>query len=86
VIGAESQAVQNTFTEHDFQDAFKKWQKSWEWCVRTEVDYSKGDGGQLAQSQFLTRWQHQSLKLCIPVVSVPCDITQQQTDWTHWFV
>jgi hypothetical protein len=26
-IGIESQAVLNTFTEHDFQDAFKKWQK-----------------------------------------------------------
>jgi hypothetical protein len=24
VIGAESQAVLNTLTEHDFQDAFKK--------------------------------------------------------------
>jgi hypothetical protein len=23
----ESQAVLNTLTEHDFQDAFKKWQK-----------------------------------------------------------
>jgi hypothetical protein len=20
-------------TEHNFQDAFKKWQKRWEWCV-----------------------------------------------------
>jgi hypothetical protein len=27
VIEAESQAVLNTFTEHDFQDAFKIWQK-----------------------------------------------------------
>jgi hypothetical protein len=31
VIGAELQAVLNTLTEQDFQDAFKKWQKSWEW-------------------------------------------------------
>jgi hypothetical protein len=30
VIEAESQAVLNTFTEHDFQDAFKEWQKCWE--------------------------------------------------------
>jgi hypothetical protein len=30
VIEAESQAVLNTLTEHDFQDAFKKWQKRWE--------------------------------------------------------
>jgi hypothetical protein len=27
---AELQAVLNMFTEHDFQDAFKKWQKRWE--------------------------------------------------------
>jgi hypothetical protein len=25
VLEAESQAVLNTLTEHDFQDAFKKW-------------------------------------------------------------
>jgi hypothetical protein len=34
VIEAESHAVLNTLTEHDFQDAFKKWQKHWEWCGR----------------------------------------------------
>jgi hypothetical protein len=27
VIEAESQAVLKTLTEHDFQDAFKNWQK-----------------------------------------------------------
>jgi hypothetical protein len=27
VMEAESQAVLNILTEHDFQDAFKKWQK-----------------------------------------------------------
>jgi hypothetical protein len=27
VIEAESQAVLNTHTEHDFHDAFKNWQK-----------------------------------------------------------
>jgi hypothetical protein len=31
VIEAESQAVLNTLTEKDFQDAFKKWHKYWEW-------------------------------------------------------
>jgi hypothetical protein len=46
VIEAESQAVLNTLTEQDFQDAFKKWQKHWEWSERTVVDYSEGDGGQ----------------------------------------
>jgi hypothetical protein len=29
VIEAESQAVLNTLIKHDFQDAFKKWQKCW---------------------------------------------------------
>jgi hypothetical protein len=32
VIEAESQAVLNTLTEHDFHDAFKKWQTHT--CVR----------------------------------------------------
>jgi hypothetical protein len=27
VIAAESQAVLNTLTEHDFQDSFKQWQE-----------------------------------------------------------
>jgi hypothetical protein len=46
VFKAESQAVLNTLTEHDFQDAFKKWQKRWERCIRVEGDYFEGDGGQ----------------------------------------
>jgi hypothetical protein len=29
VIKAELQAVLNILTEHDFQNAFKKWQKHW---------------------------------------------------------
>jgi hypothetical protein len=33
VIESELQAVLNTLTEHDFEDAFKKWQKNWELCV-----------------------------------------------------
>jgi hypothetical protein len=43
---AESQAVLNTLTEYDNQDAFKKWQKRWERCIHAEGDYFKGDGGQ----------------------------------------
>jgi hypothetical protein len=27
------QAVLNTFTEHNFQDAFKKMAKCWVWCI-----------------------------------------------------
>jgi hypothetical protein len=36
LMAAESQAVLNT--EHDFQDAFKQWQKRWERCIRAEGD------------------------------------------------
>jgi hypothetical protein len=46
VIEAESQAVLNTLTEHDFQDAFKKWQKLWERRIRAEGNYFGCDGGQ----------------------------------------
>jgi hypothetical protein len=49
LIEAESQAVLNTLTEHDFQDALKKWQKRWEWCIRADGDGSLCDGGQQAQ-------------------------------------
>jgi hypothetical protein len=45
LIEPESQAVLNTFPERDFQDALKKLQKSWEWCIRAEGDYFEGDGG-----------------------------------------
>jgi hypothetical protein len=43
---AESQAVLNTPTEHDFQDTFKKLQERWERCIRAEGVYFEGDGGQ----------------------------------------
>jgi hypothetical protein len=33
VIEAESQVL-NTLEEHDFQDAFKKWEKRWEGCIK----------------------------------------------------
>jgi hypothetical protein len=36
MIETESQAVLNTLTVHDFQDAFKKWQNRWERCIRTD--------------------------------------------------
>jgi hypothetical protein len=52
---AESQALLNALTEHDFQDAFKKWQKCWEWCVCMEGNYFEGDVGQLGPTVFLTR-------------------------------
>jgi hypothetical protein len=46
VTEAESQTVLNTSTERNFRDAFKKWQKCWEWCIRAKGDYFEGDGGQ----------------------------------------
>jgi hypothetical protein len=50
MIKAESQAVLNTLTEHDFHDAFKKRQKCWVRCIRAEANYFEDDGGQYAQS------------------------------------
>jgi hypothetical protein len=38
IIMAESQAVLNTLTEHDFQDAVKKWRKHWERYIHVERD------------------------------------------------
>jgi hypothetical protein len=46
VIEAEWQPVLNTLTEHNFQNAFKKWHERWERCIRAEWDYFEGDGGQ----------------------------------------
>jgi hypothetical protein len=45
VIEAELQAMLNIVTEHDFHNAFKKWQKHWDWCIWVEGDYFKDDGG-----------------------------------------
>jgi hypothetical protein len=46
VIEAESQAVLNTLTKHDFRDAFEKSNKYWERCMRAEGDYFGGGVGQ----------------------------------------
>jgi hypothetical protein len=45
VTEADSQAVLHTFTKQDFEDAFKQWQKRWEWRMLMEGDYFDGDGG-----------------------------------------
>jgi hypothetical protein len=50
VVEADSQAVLNTLTDHNFQYAFKTWWKCWERCIRVQGDYLEGDGGQWAQS------------------------------------
>jgi hypothetical protein len=44
-IQAEPQAVLNSLTAHDLQDAFTEWQERWEWCIHTEGDCFEGDGG-----------------------------------------
>jgi hypothetical protein len=46
VTEIESLVVHNILREHDFPDAFKKWKKCWERCVRVEGGYFGGDGGQ----------------------------------------
>jgi hypothetical protein len=50
VIEAELQAVLNTLTEFDFQDAFRNWQKLWEQCIHAKRDYLECVGGQWALS------------------------------------
>jgi hypothetical protein len=47
---AESQAVPNTLTEQDFQEAFKIWQKRWRRCIRDEWDYFEDGGDHWAQN------------------------------------
>jgi hypothetical protein len=42
VIKAEKQAVLNTLTEQDFQDAFQKLQKSWRRCTRAKRELLQG--------------------------------------------
>jgi hypothetical protein len=51
VIEAESQTVLNTLTEHDFQDAFERWKKCRERCVRVEGDYWWPVGPKLVPDQ-----------------------------------
>jgi hypothetical protein len=46
VIEAKLQAVMNSLTEQDCQDAFKKRQKCREQYIHAEGDYFEGDGGQ----------------------------------------
>jgi hypothetical protein len=46
MIEAELLAVLSALTEHDFQDAFTKWQKRWERCIWAKGDYFNSDSGQ----------------------------------------
>ncbi|PNF25826.1 hypothetical protein B7P43_G11746 [Cryptotermes secundus] len=45
-IQVETQTVLNTLTKKDFQDAFEKWQKCWDRCMRSQGDYFEGDGAE----------------------------------------
>lgn len=45
-IQAETQMILNTLTKKDFQDAFQKWQKRWDRCVRSQGGYFEGDGAE----------------------------------------
>ncbi|PNF20610.1 hypothetical protein B7P43_G04271 [Cryptotermes secundus] len=45
-IQAETQTVLNTLTKKGFQDAFEKWQKRWDQCMRSQGDYFEGDGAE----------------------------------------
>ncbi|PNF35989.1 hypothetical protein B7P43_G02291 [Cryptotermes secundus] len=45
-IQVETQTVLKTLTKKDFQDAFEKWQKRWDRCMRSQRDYFEGDGAE----------------------------------------
>jgi hypothetical protein len=47
-IQAESQRVLDTVTEKDFQEAFEKWRRRWDWCLHAGGNYFDGDGGRYA--------------------------------------
>jgi len=44
-IRAETQQELDTLTEKNFQDAFQKWRKRWDWCLHAGGNYFEGDGG-----------------------------------------
>jgi hypothetical protein len=44
-IQTESQRVLDTVTEKDFQEAFHKWRRQWDWCLHVGGNHFEGDGG-----------------------------------------
>jgi hypothetical protein len=42
----EIRMVLNILTKKYFHDAFQKWQKRWDRCVRSQRDYFEGDGAE----------------------------------------
>jgi hypothetical protein len=65
VLETESQALLNTLTEHDFQDAFKKMAQTLGMVNTRRRGLLRGWWWSVAQSWFITRWQYQSQKLWI---------------------
>jgi hypothetical protein len=45
-IQAESQTAFDTLTENDFQEAFQKWMRWWDWCLHAGGNYFEDDVGQ----------------------------------------
>jgi hypothetical protein len=45
-IQRESQAVLDSIKENDFHGAFEVWKKRCDHCVRSQGDYSEGEGSQ----------------------------------------
>jgi hypothetical protein len=44
-IQAESQRELETLTKKDFQEAFQKCRRQWDWCLHAGENYFEGDGG-----------------------------------------
>jgi hypothetical protein len=47
-IQAKSQRVLDTLIEKDFQQAFKKWKRQWDWCLHVGGNYFEGESSQYA--------------------------------------
>jgi hypothetical protein len=45
-IQAKTQTVLNTLIKKHLQGSFQKWQKRWDWCVRSQGDYFEVDGAE----------------------------------------
>jgi len=41
-IQAESQRLLDTMIEKDFQEAFQKWRRWWDWCLHVERELLRG--------------------------------------------
>jgi hypothetical protein len=42
-IHVESQRVLDTLTDKDFQEAFQKGRRRWDWCLHAGENYFEGD-------------------------------------------